>query len=128
MIEMQVVNTRPGKPRDGGTRLEAFEADVELSYEGEISDYVLIPSDIRSVTVTLYVTGGVSGYVEATTDRIEKVIDGTAEYIMWPQGIVDETTQDSCYPPTAIRAVWYNAGLKLPPVPAGGVSMSVRAQ
>lgn len=118
MIEMQVVNTRPGKPRDGGTRLEAFEADIDLSAAGT-SDYVLIPSDVNNVTVTVSFTGGAEGYIEATTDKIEKVLVGTAVWITWTQGQVSSDTQDSAYPPTALRAVQ---------VGAGTMHTSVRAQ
>ena len=89
---MQVVNTRPGKPRDGGTRLEAFEADIDLSGAGT-SDFILIPSDVNNVTVTVSFTGGAEGYIEATTDKIEKVIAGTAIWVTWTQGQVNSDIQ-----------------------------------
>ena len=118
MIEMQVVNTRPGQPRDGGTRLEAFEAEAVLASAGA-SDFVLIPSDVQSVSATLSFTGGASGFVEATTDKIETIRNGSPVWLMWSKGQVSSTTQDSAYPPSAIRAVQVGSGTTL---------LSVRAQ
>lgn len=118
MIEMQVVNTRPGRPRDGGTRLEAFEADIDLTEAGT-SDFILIPSDVTNVTVTVSFTGEAKGYIEATTDTVAKVIADNAEWVIWAKGLVASSTQDSCYPPTALRAVQIGTGI---------MHVSVRAQ
>jgi len=118
MIEMQVVNTKVGRPRDGGTLLNAFEAEASL-VGISISDYVLIPSEVNSISVTVSFTGGATGYVEATTDIIDKVVAETATWLIWNQGEVSVTTQDSAYPPSAIRAIQSGAGT---------MKMSVRAQ
>ena len=115
--EMQVVNTR-GNTRDGGTRLNAFEYEQTLSGLST-GEAILIPSDISRLSVTLSFSGGAGGYVEATTDKVEKILTGTADYKQWPKGTVSTITQDSCFPPSGIRAVQTAAGI---------LKMSLRGQ
>lgn len=104
--------------QNGGTHLFAFEYAETLTSVGN-GESVLIPSDISNISVTVSFTGGASGYVQATTDMIGSVILGTAIWVTWEAGEVSVTTQDSAYPPTAIRAVQSGAGT---------MTMTVRAQ
>lgn len=109
---MQVVNTKLGNTRDGGTFLVAFEFSETRNSAGNGSA-VLIPSDIKSLTVTVSFTGGATGYVEATTDRLSSVKNDTAIWVPWRAGTVSTTTQDKCCPPSAIRMVMIGTGTML---------------
>ncbi len=113
-ISMQVV-TEPSVGRD---RKFAYEQEVSLIANGN-SDWILIPEDVSSVAVTLLVSGGGKGKVQATTHSISDVIADVAIGIDWDFGEVDVNTQDVGFPPTAIRLVQTFAGT---------VSLKVRAQ
>jgi hypothetical protein len=94
--EMQVVNTKMGNVKDGGTRLVCFELESNLA-AADTGDIILVPSDINSVSVTVSFTGGASGYVEATTDTLERIKNGTAEYVVWNSGVESDGSEDEIY-------------------------------
>ena len=113
-LSMQVV-TEPSVGRD---RKFAYEQEVSLIGVGN-SDWILIPEDVNSIAVSLLVSGGGKGKVQATTNSIADVIADNATGIDWDFGEVSVNTQDVGFPPTAIRLVQTFAGT---------VSLKVRAQ
>jgi len=115
---MQVV-TEPSVGRD---RKFAYEQEVSLAAVGN-SDWILIPEDVNSVAVSLFVSD-CEATVEATTDSIRAVLADTAEGLEWDLGRVRGSAQNMAYPVTAVRMVLTDA-LGNDPISA---RLSVRTQ
>ena len=98
-LSMQVAT----EPTVGRDRKFAYEQEVSLIAPGN-SDWILIPEDITSVAVTLFVTD-CEATVEATTDSIRAVIADTAEGLEWDLGRVRGSVQNRACPVTAVRMV-----------------------
>ena len=96
----------------------AYEAEVSLAAVAN-SAWILIPRDIRNISVTLSVSGGGKGKVQHTTDPIETVKNGSPIAIDWDIGEVAVNTSDVAFPVTAIR---------LSQTFAGNIKLTVRAQ
>lgn len=96
----------------------AYEFVVELSSVA-VSDWIIVPTGINIVTVTLSVGSGGKGKVQTSTDGVLIVKDGSPIAVDWDFGEVDENTQDAGLPPTAIR---------LSQTFAGTTKLTVRAQ
>jgi hypothetical protein len=93
----------------GDARKVAWEKEIDLVAPGN-SDWLLVPDEVQGLTVTLSFTGGGSGKVQSTTDKVDTVKTGSPVAVDWPLGEVSSSTQDFCLPVTAIRAVQINAG------------------
>lgn len=104
--------------KDGGLKSFAFEYEENLSSPGN-GESLLIPDDIASIVVTVSFSGGASGRVEATSDKLQTVKDDLSKWVSWVSGDVSITTQDVAYPPTSLRMVQLSAGT---------MKMTVRAQ
>ncbi len=98
-LSMQVV-TEPSVGRD---RKFAYEQEVSLASVGN-SDWILMPEDVSSVAVTLFVSD-CEATVEATTDAIADVLDDTAEGLEWDLGRVRGSVQNRACPVTAVRMI-----------------------
>lgn len=96
----------------------SFEQEVDLSGIG-VSDWILIPRGVNIITVTLSVSGGGKGKVQASTDSVSVIKNGSPVAIDWDFGEVDANTQDAGFPSTAIR---------LSQTFAGTTKLTVRAQ
>jgi len=95
----------------------AFEKTITLSSAGN-SSWVMIPKGVQRIVVTIIPTTA-TGRVEASSDTVNEVKTGTPTAVSWDLGDVSVTTQDWCYPPTALRCVQTGAG---------SVVMKIRAQ
>ncbi|MFW0778408.1 MAG: hypothetical protein ACN2B6_11905 [Rickettsiales bacterium] len=79
------------------------------SYRAEVtttstSDAVILRPHVKSTSVGLYATSG--AYVEYTLSTLDKVEAGTADWIVWPLGVVSANSTDSIMSTvTAVRAV-----------------------
>jgi hypothetical protein len=93
----------------GDARKVAWEKEVNLVASGN-SDWILVPDEVQGLSVTLSFTGGGSGKMQSTTDKLDTVKNGSPVAVDWPLGEVSSNTQDFCLPVTAIRAVQINAG------------------
>jgi hypothetical protein len=85
-------------------RFVSYEISVSLSAAGN-SDWILVPPDIRRLSITLSVAGGGQGKVQATTDVVDTVKNGTPTAIDWDYGTVSANTQEVADPCTAVRLV-----------------------
>jgi hypothetical protein len=115
---MGYVNMLAAPINEGDQKIVAWEYEQSLSGAGN-GDSILIPDEVKQITLTLSFATGATGRVEATTSSIAKVKAGTAVWVAWDAGVVATTTQDALYPVTAIRAVQ---------VATGTVKLEVRAQ
>lgn len=88
--------------------VRAYEATVLLT-SATSSGWVLIPSCVQTITVTVEPTG-TTAKVQATTDTVSSVKDNTAVGIDWSLGDVSVAKQDSAIPVTAFRLVQNGAG------------------
>lgn len=91
-----------GEPR-------AWEEKITLTSPG-FSDWILIPEQVRGIAVTVDFTGGCSGRMETTTDKVYEVKTGNPNPIPWPFGYVSTERTEVCKPCTAIRAEQVGAG------------------
>jgi hypothetical protein len=66
--------------------------------------WILKPNGTNGMGVTLSISSGV-GKVQATTDSIDNIINGSAEGVDWDLGTVSGTEQDSAVQLTAVRQV-----------------------
>jgi len=96
----------------------SYEHELNNSSPGN-SIWVLIPDKINIISVTLSFTGGGSGKMQTSTDKVDTVKNGSPEYKNWPFGEVSASRQERCDPCTAIRLEQINAGT---------MKVSVRAQ
>lgn len=103
---------------EGAQNRIAFETEVNLAAAGS-SDSIIVPDEVSGISATVEFTGGGTGHVETTTDKVSTVKAGTATWVAWDLGTVSTTKQDYCLPCTAIRATQ---------VHAGAMKMSLRAQ
>lgn len=86
-----------------------YEYEDTLDSAGN-GDWIIIPVDVRTVTVTCQ-AAGTTAKVQTTTDTIAVVKAGTAETAVdWDDGAVSTATSAACTPPTAVRLVQVGAG------------------
>jgi len=99
----------------------AYQEVVQLSGQGN-SDWILIPSRVSKITVTLVVENGATAKVQTSTNTINEIKDNHPDIVAidWDHGEVSTNTQDSCDPVTAIRLVQTSAN--------GNSKLYVRAQ
>lgn len=102
--EMNVAPTKDG----GDIKRKRFEAKDELAAASN-GVSILIPDDIRGISVTVEPTG-CTVKVQATTNSVAEVKAGTETWIDWDLGAVAIDTNDTCDPVTAIRMVQIGAG------------------
>lgn len=121
-MSSNIVILNPARTQGGRSQSQtrAFEYEETLVAIGN-GKTILMPDDVSSVVVTATFSAGASGYIEATSDVVQKVKneDPNLQWIIWDSGTVDITTQDYCIPPTALRMVQ---------VGAGEMTMTMRAQ
>lgn len=96
----------------------SWEFEVNLEAAGE-SEWIIIPEKIKIISVTVSFTGGASGKVQTTTDRVDVVVNGSPVPIDWPFGVIDVNVSKSCRPVSGMRAVQ---------VGTGTMKLTVRAQ
>jgi hypothetical protein len=96
----------------------AFEHKEELSAASS-SDWIIVPDDIRGVSVSVSASGGATARAETTTSLYKDVISDTAQPETWPSGEVTTITSQNAHPCTAIRLVQTGAGSSI---------MTLRAQ
>lgn len=89
----------------------AYEFNETLASPGNGAS-VILPANIRGVSVTLGVTAG-SGKVQATTSTIFEVKNDTALWIDWDYGVVSANSQDFMLPATAVRQINISGTTKL---------------
>lgn len=87
----------------------AYEIEENLIAASN-SDSILIPGGIQNIAVTISFTGGATGKVQTTTDKINTVKNGSPDWVDWDIGVVGATRQDVSVPVTAIRAVQVTPG------------------
>ena len=95
--------------------------EIKSIFEPETGngDSIIIPDNIKNISVTLEVGGSSSGKIQTTTNKVDDVInDNDVVWVDWDSGIVTVTTQDSSLPVTALRLVRST----------GTVRMLIRAQ
>jgi hypothetical protein len=90
----------------------AFEYDETLDAPGN-GKYILIPANIKGVSVTLGLDAASTGKVQASTSTIYDIKDDNAIWVDWDYGIVSSTSQDYMLPATAIRQVNLSGSTKL---------------
>ena len=67
---------------------------------------VIIPDSVKNISVTLVITGGGSGKMQSTTNKLADVISDTGVvWVDWDAGVIAATAQDAMLPATAIRMV-----------------------
>ena len=101
----------------GDERWPAFESSIEKDTFG-VSEWVLIPDKVQNVSITITFTGGATGTVQTSTDKVDTIKTGVPLAISWPFGVVGVDTQKACYPPSAIRIFQ---------IAAGTMAMTIRA-
>ena len=94
---------------NGNQGFTAWEHEISLIAPGN-SAWVLIPDQINRIDVTLSFTGGSSGKMQTTTEKIDTIKNGLPIAIDWPFGSIDVSRSESCKPVSAIRAVQEAAG------------------
>jgi len=104
-LEMDAVPLMP----NGSPTKHVFEKEVSLASATE-SPAIIIPQGINSVAVTLSVGSGGQGKVQASTDLLDTVKNGTVIWKDWDNGVVTANTQESCIPVTALRLVQTTTG------------------
>ena len=74
---------------------------------------IIIPYDIRNITIQF--TQKINGYgiLQATLDTVEEIIADTADWVTWDFGDVSDAIQTSAFPVTAIRQTNYGNTTKL---------------
>lgn len=77
---------------------------VALSSAGN-GPSVIIPTQIRTVSVRLLVSGSSSGNVQYSLSTLAEVLADTAIWQEWDSGVVTAHTTDTANPVTAIRQV-----------------------
>lgn len=115
---METKNLQVAKTEYSRGEPRAFEIEINLDAPG-FSEWIIIPEQVVTIAVTVSFTSGGTGKVQATTDKVYEIKTGTPEGVDWPFGIVDDTFQAACIPPSAIRAEQ---------VGSGSMIMTVRAQ
>lgn len=114
--EMSVVTVK----NQGRDHKNAYEASIDLAAAGN-SPWLLIPSDVSSLVVTVQLTGAANAEIETTSDLYANVLADTGSVvgISWDLGVVTTDSQDSTHrPPTAIRLVQTNTGTAIAKVRA----------
>lgn len=94
----------------------SFEYSDTLSSAGS-GDWVLVPSGICNIAITLAVTAG-SGKIQISNDLENIIRNDVPTAVDWPLGTVITTTEDSVLPVAAIRQVNFS----------GTTTLSMRAQ
>ena len=113
-IEMQIANIS----KDGEMKVFSYEMELSLSAIGN-SQWIIIPVRTPLIACTLEVSNNAKGKIQATTDIISRIKDGSAVGIDWDIGESFFNAQDLCEGASAIRLVQ-----TLP----GNTKISVRSQ
>lgn len=95
--EMTIAPTATAEPGN-----IAYEATETLAAAGA-GKWFLVPPGVEGIAVTLAITSG-SGYVQTTTEGVDRVKAGSAAGVTWDKGTISATAQDWAMPVTAFRA------------------------
>lgn len=81
-----------------------YEEELQNNVNGKV---LIIPPNVQSVAVTLEIYGTASGKVQATTNKLQDVLNEASNvvWVDWDNGVLANTAQDFVYPCTAIRLV-----------------------
>ena len=104
---------------DGLKDRRGYEGEFALKGQGT-GEWVLLPSDVQSIAVTISFSDGGRGKVQTTTDIRINVENDNVISVDWPLGVVDSTIQDFVIPVTALRLVQTST--------EGSSKLTVRAQ
>ena len=112
-VDLQVAKTdySRGEPR-------AFEINITFDSPG-FSEWIIIPEQIATIAVTVSFQSGGTGRIQSTTDKVYDIKTGTPTEVDWPFGVVEDTFQAVCDPPSAIRAELVTPGI---------MTLTIRAQ
>jgi len=82
------------------------EAKIELTESDDESDVYEIYDDIGTLVITVsFPDGSGSAKIQATTSIHEDIEADDAVWVDWSNGLVSDTTQDSCIAPNAIKVI-----------------------
>lgn len=95
--------------KEGGLKSSAFEWSEGLVAAG-IGNAIMIPDDIRYVTIQIEPYDGCDAKAQTTVDKVEDVKNDSAVWVDWIHEDVVENTQDWCAPVTAVRLVQQGDG------------------
>ena len=94
----------------GDAKIVAWEYEDNLAAPGN-GYSIIIPDEVQHLSLTASFSGGGTGKVQTTTSTLEVVKTGTnIVWVDWDNGTVAITTQNACYPVTAVRMVQIHAG------------------
>ena len=97
--DLQVAQTKysRGEPR-------AWEVEINLDTSGN-SDWVIIPEQISTISVTVSFEGGATGKIQTTTDLVYIIRTQIPTPIDWPFGEVNNNRIEVCDAISGLRAV-----------------------
>lgn len=101
-MEVAQINT-------GYQRQVAFEKEINLTGVS-VSNWIIIPDQIQKIDVTISFSGGATGKIQTSTDKVNVVKTGSPVLIDWPFGTVSENIARACKPVTAMRGVQETSG------------------
>lgn len=103
-INLQVAKTEysRGEPRK-------WEREIVLDTPGE-SEWIIIPEQVDIISITVSFTGGATGKIQTTTERVYIVKTGSPLAEDWSYGVVSVSFTKTCKPCSAIRAVMIHSG------------------
>lgn len=96
----------------------SWEYEINLNSPGE-SEWIIIPEKINTIDVTISFTGGATGKMQTSTDKVDIIENGSPVPIDWDFGIISDNRSEGCDPVAGIRAVQ---------IAAGTMRVSIRAQ
>jgi len=96
-------------PSYGMDHVNSYEYSLSTVAEGS-SEVVLIPRDVKVVTVTAIPAGGATVTVLTTCSSIAEVKAGTETWTDWSYGAVSNPKSGSCDPVTAMKIVQTGTG------------------
>lgn len=114
-VDMQIANIN----KDGEMKVFSYEMELSLSSPGN-SQWIIIPVRTTLIACTLEVSNTSKGKLQATTDIISKIKDGSAVGIDWDIGETFFSSQDLCEGASAVRLVQVSS--------TGNTKITVRAQ
>jgi len=90
-------------------QINAEKDEYSFEYSGALGSagpgpWVLIPNGVDNISVTLSISTG-AGKVQISNDLDDIIRNNTPVAVDWPLGVVTETVEDACNPPSAIRQV-----------------------
>lgn len=87
----------------------SFEIEINLTSAGN-SEWIIIPEKIRFISVTVSFTGGATGKIQTTTDKVDTIRNGSPIAIDWRFGEVTNNRTEVCKPVSGLRAVQIESG------------------